>query len=112
MTLNGRLVNALSAEEFTKIDFSWLAARGAHAFAFRVLALLPCLVIIVLVMGVSYISALKGLRREKLFTRLYIMLFSMKKQEKLFWDQGDFGYIKKRLDSMKTMCEPDIKVKL
>ena len=30
---------------------------------------------------------------------------SMKEQEKVFWEQGDFGYVKKRIDSMKTYCE-------
>ena len=27
-----------------------------------------------------------------------------------FWNQGDFGYVKKEVDSMMTLCKPQTKV--
>lgn len=27
-----------------------------------------------------------------------------------FWTQGDFGYVKKEVDSLKTLCKPQGKV--
>ena len=27
-----------------------------------------------------------------------------------FWKQGDFGYVKKEMDSMMTLCKPQNKV--
>lgn len=27
-----------------------------------------------------------------------------------FWRQGDFGYVKKEVDSMMTLCKPQAKV--
>ena len=27
-----------------------------------------------------------------------------------FWKQGDFGYVKKEVDSMMTLCKPQAKV--
>ncbi len=27
-----------------------------------------------------------------------------------FWTQGDFGYVKKEVDTLKTLCKPQIKV--
>ena len=31
------------------------------------------------------------------------------KQEE-FWRQGDFGYVKNEVDSLKTICKPSTKV--
>ncbi len=27
-----------------------------------------------------------------------------------FWKQGDFGYVKKEMDSLTTLCKPQVKV--
>ena len=35
---------------------------------------------------------------------------SIKDQQKIFWEQGDFGYLKNFLDSMMNLCVPQNKV--
>ena len=32
-------------------------------------------------------------------------------KHEVFWEQGDFGYAKKEVDSMMTLCKPKKKVK-
>lgn len=34
----------------------------------------------------------------------------MKGKHEKFWEQGDFGYVKKEVDSMMTLCKPKKKV--
>ena len=34
----------------------------------------------------------------------------MESKAEEFWEQGDFGYVKKELDTFKTLCKPQIKV--
>ena len=34
----------------------------------------------------------------------------MKGKHERFWEQGDFGYVKKEVDSMMTLCKPKKKV--
>ena len=36
----------------------------------------------------------------------------MEGKHELFWNQGDFGYVKGVVDSMMTLCKPKSKVRL
>ena len=37
---------------------------------------------------------------------------SMEDKHMLFWNQGDFGYVKQEVDSMMALCMPKQKVRM
>lgn len=40
----------------------------------------------------------------------YCRARDMEGKHEEFWRQGDFGYVKKEVDSMMTLCKPQAKV--